>query len=70
MEKINLLNKLVKTEFTNSSKEFLSDLIRKEFETTDNEEKAFILLQIAWKYQLKCLDSMLYDYSLTDFKWF
>lgn len=70
MPQSKILQKLENTKFTNNSKELLSRIIRKEFDATDNEEKAFELLQIAWKYQLKDLDSMLQDYELTDFKWF
>jgi hypothetical protein len=47
----------------------LGSIIRKEFDATECEERAFELLQLAYKYQVPQLDEMLNDYSLTDFKW-
>ena len=70
MAEIKLLQKLANTAFNDNSKGLLSRIIRKEFDATDDEEKAFELLQIAWKYQLPALDLMLNDYSITDFKIF
>lgn len=52
------------------SLELLGKIIRKEFDATENEEKAFELLQLAYKYQIPQLGEMLDDYSLSDFKWF
>jgi hypothetical protein len=70
MQKVQLLQKLVNTKFTDSSKELLGRIIRKEFDQTDNEERAFELLQLAWKYQTPQFDEMLNDYSFADFNWF
>lgn len=53
-----------------NSKIILSEIIRKEFDLTENEERAFTLLQIAYKYNLSCLETMIDDYSIHDFKWF
>ena len=69
--KILLLQRLEKTFLSDEkSLELLGKIIRKEFDATDNEEKAFELLQLAYKYQIPQLDEMLDDYSLSDFKWF
>jgi len=68
--KILLLQRLEKTFLSDEkSLELLGRIIRKEFDATDNEEKAFELLQLAYKYQIPQLDEMLDDYSLSDFKW-
>ena len=69
--KILLLQRLEKTFLSDAqSLELLGKLIRKEFDATQDEEKAFELLQLAYKYQIPQLDEMLDDYSLSDFKWF
>lgn len=67
MSKSQLLQKLVNTKFTENSKEVISRIVRKEFDATNDEDKAFELMQIAFKENLPCLNSMLDDYSLTDF---
>lgn len=69
--KILLLQRLGNTSLSDEkSLEILGRIIRKEFDATDNEEKAFELLQLAYKYQIQQLDEMLDDYSISDFKWF
>jgi hypothetical protein len=69
--KILLLQRLENT-FLSDEKtlELLGRIIRKEFDATDNEDKAFELLQLAYKYQIPQLGEMLDDYSISDFKWF
>ena len=69
--KILLLQRLGNTFLSDAkSLELLGRIIRKEFDATDNEEKAFELLQLAYKYQIPQLGEMLDDYSISDFKWF
>jgi hypothetical protein len=70
-EKIHLIQRLEKTFLSGEkSVELIGGIIRKEFDATDNEERAFELLQLAYKYQTPQLGEMLDDYSLSDFKWF
>lgn len=70
-EKIHLLQRLEKTFLSGEkSVELIGKIIRKEFDQTDDEEKAFELLQLAYKYQIPQLGEMLDDYSMSDFKWF
>ena len=52
------------------TKEIIGKIVRKEFDQTQNEEYAFELLQIAYKYNLPELEEMIDDYSISDFKWF
>jgi len=67
----NILQKLQNTTLDNKkSSELLGSIIRKEFDATQNETRAFELLTLAYKYQIPQLDEMLNDYSLTDFNWF
>ena len=69
--KILLIQRLGNTSLSDEkSLEILGRIIRKEFDATENEEKAFELLQLAYKYQIPQLDEMLDDYSISDFKWF
>ncbi|WP_324069872.1 MAG: hypothetical protein RSE15_05025 [Flavobacterium sp.] len=69
--KVLLLQRLENTSLSDAkSLELLGRIIRKEFDATENEEKAFELLQLAYKYQIPQLGEMLDDYSLSDFKWF
>lgn len=71
MAKIQILQRLVNTKINNDkSKEILGRIIRKEFDKTDNEEKAFELLKIAFKWNLPQLGEMIDDYSLDDLSWF
>lgn len=70
-EKIHLLQRLEKTFLSGEkSVELIGKIIRKEFDQTDNEDRAFELLQLAYKYQIPQLGEMLDDYSMSDFKWF
>lgn len=48
----------------------IGSILKKEFDKTQCEEKAFELLQIAYKWQIPQLDEMLKDYRIEDFKWF
>jgi hypothetical protein len=69
--KILLLQRLENTFLSDEkSLELLGRIIRKEFDATQDEEKAFELLQLAYKYQIPQLSEMLDDYSISDFKWF
>ena len=52
------------------SLQLIGDLIRKEFDTIKSEDRAFELLQLAYKWQIPQFDEMLNDYSIEDFKWF
>ena len=71
MSKVQLLQKLVNTKVdSQKSKELFGSIIRKEFDETKDEDRAFELLTLAWKFQIPQLDEMLNDYSLTDFNWF
>lgn len=70
MAKIQILQRLVNTKISNDkSKELLGKIIRKEFDKTNNEEEAFQLLMIAFKWNLPQLAEMIDDYSFEDFKW-
>mgnify|MGYP006175001853 CR=1 FL=1 len=70
-EKIHLLQRLEKTFLSGEkSVELIGKIIRKEFDQTDDEERAFELLQLAYKFQIPQLEEMLDDYSISDFKWF
>lgn len=70
MANIQILQRLVNTKINNDkSKEILGRIIRKEFDKTDNEEKAFQLLTIAFKWNLSQFNEMIDDYQLTDFNW-
>lgn len=68
--KIILLQRLGKTFLSDvKSIEILGKLIRKEFDKTKDEDRAFELLQLAYKYKIPQLGEMLDDYSISDFKW-
>ena len=70
MANVQLLQRLVNTNINNDkSKDILGRIIRKEFDKTDDEEKAFELLFIAFKWNLPQFNSMIDDYSLSDFNW-
>ena len=61
----NLLQKLQNTTLNNQkSLMLLSKLIRKEFDATKDEDRAFELLLLAYKYQVPQLEEMLSDYQL------
>lgn len=71
MANIQILQRLVNTNVNDvTSKEFLGKLIRKEFDSTQDEDTAFNLLFLAFKWNLPGFPEMLEDYSITDFKWF
>lgn len=66
----NLIKTLENTQISDKkSLELLGSIIRKEFDQTKNEERAFELLQLAYKYQIPQFDEMLNDYKITDFNW-
>jgi hypothetical protein len=70
MAKIQILQRLVNTKINNDqSKEILGSIIKKEFDNTDNEEKSFELLTIAFKWNLPQFNEMIDDYELSDFNW-
>lgn len=70
MRKVNLLQKLVNTKVDNQqSKQLLGSIIRKEFDNTKDDNKAFEILTLAWKFQVPQLEEMLNDYSPSDFNW-
>lgn len=48
----------------------IGNIIKKEFDKTQCEDKAFELLELAYKWQIPQLDEMLKDYKIEDFKWF
>jgi hypothetical protein len=67
----NILQKLKNTTLDNEkSSKLLGTIIRKEFDATTDESRAFELLTLAYKYQIPQLDEMLNDYSISDFNWF
>ena len=71
MANIQILKRLVNTNINSEkSKEMLGGIIRKEFDATNNEERAFELLFLAFKWNVPQINEMIDDYSLSDFKWF
>jgi hypothetical protein len=71
MNKIQILHKLVNTKIdSDKSKQFLGKIIRREFDQEKDEDRAFELLLIAFKWNLPQFSEMIDDYSITDFKWF
>lgn len=71
MKRGELIEKLKNTQPANAKTlHKLGEIIRKEFDRTNDEDKAFELLHLAWIYQIPQLDEMLTDYSISDFKWF
>lgn len=71
MAKIHILQRLVNTKInSDKSKEILGTIIRKEFDQTKDEDRAFELLFLAFKWNLPQFNEMIDDYELHDFKWF
>ena len=71
MAKIQILQRLVNTKInSDKSKEILGRIIRKEFDQEQDEDRAFELLLIAFRWNLPQFAEMIDDYSITDFKWF
>ena len=68
--KVQILKRLVGTEITEKSKTILGQIVRKEFDQTKDEDKAFELLNIAFRWKLPEFAGMIDDYELSDFKWF
>lgn len=58
-----ILNSLRKTEITDNAKEYLSRIVRNEFDECRDKEKMFELLLIAYKYELRDFEEMLSDYE-------
>ena len=70
MAKIQILQKLANTKIdSDKSKDILGRIIRKEFDETNDEDRAFELLTIAFKWNLPQLGEMIDYYSFEDFKW-
>ena len=67
---MSILEKLKKTQIAENSLYLLGKIIRKEFDAEKNHDKAFQLLQLAYKYQTPQLDEMIEDFDSTDFKYF
>lgn len=71
MSKVQILQKLVNTNINGAkTKEFLGEIVRKEFDQEKDEDRAFQLLLIAFKWNLPQFGEMIDDYSISDFKWF
>ena len=71
MAKIQILQRLVNLKISNDkSKQLLGGIIRKAFDATKDEERAFELLFIAFKWNVPQFNEMIDDYDLQDFKWF
>ena len=65
-----IIEKLKNTQIAENSLDVLGKIIRKEFDSTQSEERAFELLQLAYKYQTPQFDVMLNDFEFTDFNLF
>ena len=71
MAKIQILQRLVNTKINNDkSKEILGKIIRKEFDNTKDEDRAFELLFLAFKWNIPQFNEMIDDYEIQDFNWF
>lgn len=71
MANIKILQKLANTKIdSKKSKELLGIIIKKEFDQTKDEDKAFELLFLAFKWAVPQFNEMVDDYEITDFKWF
>jgi hypothetical protein len=70
MAKIQILQKLVNTKINNDkSKQIIGNIVRKEFDQTKDEDRAFELLTIAFQWKLPQFNEMIDDYKFEDFKW-
>lgn len=71
MSKVAILQKLANTKIDcNKSKEMLGKIIKQEFDKEKDEDRAFELLLIAFKWNLPQFQEMIDDYQIEDFKWF
>ena len=70
MKKLEILKRLANAQISEKSKNLVGEIVRKEFDLTEDEERAFELLKIAFIWQLPQFGQMLDDYQITDFKWF
>ena len=71
MAKIQILQQLVNLKISNDkSKQLLGEIIRKEFDATKDEQRAFELLFIAFRWNVPQFNEIIDDYELQDFKWF
>lgn len=70
MAKVQILQRLVNTQISEKSKNLVGEIVRKEFDQTKDEDKAFELLNIAFRWKLPQFSQMIDDYELSDFKWF
>lgn len=71
MENSSTINsKLINTQIIDEvSLNRIGNIIKNEFDLTEDENKAFELLQIAYKWNIPQLGQMLDTYSLEDLKW-
>jgi uncharacterized protein YxjI len=70
MAKIQILQRLANTKIDNAkSKEIVGNIIRKEFDKSNDENRAFELLKIAFTWNVPQFGEMLDDYRFEDFKW-
>ena len=67
---MSILEKLKKTQIAENSLYLLGKIIRKEFDAEKNHDKAFQLLQLAYKYQIPQFEEMIEDFEITDFLYF
>ena len=67
---MSILEKLKNTQIADNSLYLLGKIIRKEFDAEKNHDKAFQLLQLAYKYHTPQLDEMIEDFEMTDFLYF
>ena len=67
---MSILVKLKNTQIADNSLYVLGKIIRKEFDAEKNHDKAFQLLQLAYKYQIPQFDEMIHDFDPTDFLYF
>ena len=67
---MSILEKLKNTQIAENSLYLLGKIIRKEFDAEKNHNKAFALLQLAYKYQTPQFEEMIEDFEITDFLYF
>lgn len=67
---MSIFEKLKNTQIAENSLYLLGKIIRKEFDAEKNYDKAFQLLQLAYKYQIPQFEEMIEDFEITDFLYF
>lgn len=65
-----IIEKLKNTQIADNSLEKLGTILRSEFDKSKNEDRAFELLQLAYKYQIPQLNGMIDDFYFSDFNLF